>query len=98
MPRIQIIKSEVDCNRCARKGCGGDVIRDGKGGIKAHLICPGHVEQKSFYVPLLTIAAQHPGSLTALAPVLENLGLQLDLIPRHPGFRFITKATDQEVR
>ena len=98
MARVQIIKDEADCNRCSRKGCGGNIIRDGKGGIKAHLICPGYVEQPLFRVPLLTVAAQHSGSLTALAPALENLGLQLDLIPRSPGFRFIVKATDQEVK
>jgi len=98
MARIQIIKDERDCNRCGRKGCGGDVIRDGKGGIKAHLVCPGYSGVQPFRVPLLTMAAQNPGSLTALAPVLEQLGLQLDMIPRKPGFRFIVKSTDQEVR
>lgn len=98
MARIQIIKDERDCNRCGRKGCAGDILRDRKGGIKAYLVCPGFVKQQDFRVPLLTIAAQNPGSLTALAPVLDNLGLQLDIIPRRPGFRFIVKATDQEVR
>ncbi len=98
MARIQIIKDERDCNRCARKGCGGDVIRDGKGGIKSHLVCPGFRSQQPFRMPLLTLAAQNTGSLTALAPVLEQLGLQLDIIPRKPGFRFMIKSTDQEVR
>ena len=98
MARIQIIKDERDCNRCGRKGCGGDVIRDGKGGIKTHLVCPGWSGVHPYRVPLLTIAAQNPGSLTALASVLDNLGLQLDIIPRKPGFRFIVKESDQEVR
>ena len=98
MARIQIIKDERDCNKCGRKGCGGDVIRDRKGGIKTHLVCPGYSEPQPFRVPLLTIAAQNPGSLTALAPTLDFLGLQLDIIPRKPGFRFIVKSTDQEVR
>jgi hypothetical protein len=98
MARIQIIKDERDCNRCGRKGCGGDVIRDGKGGIRSHLVCPGHTGVQPFRMPLLTLAAQNRGSLTALAPVLEQLGLQLDIIPRRPGFRFIVKNTDQEVR
>ena len=98
MARIQIIKDERDCNKCGRKGCGGDIIRDGKGGIKAHLVCPGFTGTQPFRVPLLTLAAQNSGSLTALAPVLEQLGLQLDIIPRRPGFRFIIKSTDQEVR
>ena len=79
MARIQIIKDERDCNRCGRKGCGGDIIRDGKGGIKAHLICPGHTGVQPFRMPLLTLAAQNPGSLTALAPVLDYLGLHTHL-------------------
>ena len=98
MARIQIIKDERDCNKCGRKGCGGDIIRDGKGGIKTHLVCPGFTGAQPFRVPLLTLAAQNQGSLTALAPVLEQLGLQLDIIPRRPGFRFIVKSTDQEIR
>lgn len=89
MARIRIMKDEKDCNKCGRKGCGGDVIRNGTGGIKSHLVCPGHTNAQPFRVPLLTLAAQNPGSLTALAPVLDYLGLQLDIIPRRPGFRFI---------
>jgi len=97
MARIQIIKDERDCNKCGRKSCGGDVIRNGTGGIKSHLVCPGFSKQQDFRMPLLAIAAQNSGSLTALAPVLDSLGLQLDMIPRHPGFRFIVKRTDQAV-
>jgi len=98
MSRIQIIKDERDCNKCGRKSCGGDVIRNGTGGIKSYLVCPGFAKQQDFHMPLLAIAAQNPGSLTALAPVLDDMGLQLDMIPRSPGFRFIVKRTDQPVK
>jgi len=87
-----------DCNRCGRNGCRGDIIRDGKGGIKKFIGCPGMVTPDYMRCTLLERASENHGSFIALGTILEQMDLQFDEIPRWPYFRFIFKESQQEVQ
>ena len=94
----KVIEVLYNCNRCERKGCRGDVIRNRFGGIKQHLSCPGHQTPRSMKTTLLERASENEGSFVALGSVLAELGLQFDPIPRYPYFRFIVARDDEELR
>ena len=95
MARI-VLRRGYDCNRCSRKGCAGDVLRDRRGNIRKHLSCPGEMGQTPMKTTLLERASENPGSFNALGVVLGTMGLQFDQVPRYPFFRFIAKDTDEE--
>jgi hypothetical protein len=94
----KVIVKEYDCNRCGRKGCRGDVIRDGKGGIKTHLTCPGMMTPTPMKQTLLEAASANPESFgNALNGICSSMNLRFDEIPRYPYFRFVFFDTDEEM-
>ena len=88
-----------DCNRCERKGCRGDVIKDKWGNIKQWLTCPGWQPTNIHHMKttLLERASENPNSFIALGKILQDLGLQFDQTPEFPYFRFIIGQSDREV-
>lgn len=101
--RTVIIK-KYDCNTCGRKGCRGDVIRDGKGGVRKWIECPGWTKQSEWRMPLLWLAAEHSETPNknsqafghVLYEILDQTDLKFDEIPRYPYFRFLFRESDQE--
>jgi hypothetical protein len=93
----KVIVKQYDCNFCARRGCRGDVIRDGKGGIKQHLRCSGQVLPNDKNVTLLQCAAEHDGFATVLGTILQTMDLQFEEVGRYPYFRFVYRESQQEV-
>ena len=93
----RVIAVKYDCNRCGRKGCKGDLIREHRTGrIKQHLSCPGMVQPNVMRTTLLERASENDGSMMALGQILQELDLQFDQVPRYPYFRFINRRTDTE--
>jgi len=95
MARI-VIRKGYDCNRCSRKGCSGDVLRDRKGNIRKHLVCPGQIHMTPMKSTLLERASENTGSMMALGKVLEIMGLRFDQTMTYPYFRFLLN-NEQEV-
>jgi hypothetical protein len=73
-------------------------MRDGRGGIKKFIGCPGMVEPDMMRTTLLERASENDGSFIALGTILEQLDLQFDETGRWPYFRFIFKESQQEVQ
>lgn len=95
----KLVEVLYDCNRCKRKGCRGDIIKDKWGNIKQHLTCPGWMPTERSYMKttLLERASENPNSFIALGKILQKLGLQFDQIPHYPYFRFIVAESDTEL-
>ena len=83
------IFKDHDCNNCARSKCKGDVLRDGKGGLKMRLICPGQLLPTPMKITLLERASSYDGWMNGLYPVLNELKMEIRELKDYPYFKFI---------
>ena len=80
--------SPANCNKCDRRGCKGNVVRDRFGNISKTIKCPGHVPLRPMRTSLLEKASVHDGWTTVLSEILKATKLRMVQHNGYPRFAF----------